>query len=92
MIKKIRKYLRSLKDSSYNDKLINKLKKDHENLLELFISLEEAINQQKAKKSLKILERFLHELELHLLLENSKLYTHIEVKYRLCKLENIKKN
>jgi molybdopterin converting factor small subunit len=89
MINTIKKHLRSIQNNTFNDKLINKLKKDHMTLLNIFSLLKSSIENQQTKKSLKTLNKFLKELELHLLLENSQLYTHIETKYKLCNLKNI---
>jgi len=89
MILSFRKYLRSKHDKCFDHKLIKKLHKDHEKLLKLFLALEREIIHQ-SDKALKKLNKFLEELELHLLLENSKLYSHIELKYKFCELDKIK--
>ena len=87
MIYSLKKYIRSINDSHYNDKLIKTLQKDHQKLFSLFIPLEEMFeNEKKFKKQL---EKFLKELELHLTLENSKLYTYLEKKYKYCDTSEI---
>jgi len=83
MIFKIRRFLRSQKNSLYNPNLIEKLHKDHQKLLNLFIKLEN-------KPTINNFNNFIKELELHLLLEDTNLYHHLEIKYSLCKINTIK--
>ena len=88
MIKNIRKSIRKIEDTNYNKSLIKKLQKDHQKLLKFFSDIEDEINK-KSPASIKKLEKFLDELELHLTLENSKLYANIETKYKFCNLEKM---
>jgi len=83
MITKIRKFLRSQKNSLYNPNLIEKLHKDHQKLFMLFTKLEN-------NPTLNNFKKFMKELELHLLLEDTNLYYHLEIKYTLCKINTIK--
>ncbi len=86
MLKKIRKTLRSKENKYHKRDLIKKLQKDHQKLLKHFLALEKAINN-KSPSAIKKLNKFINELELHLILENSQLYTHLESKYRFCNLK-----
>ncbi|WP_457563137.1 hemerythrin domain-containing protein [Caminibacter pacificus] len=86
MLKSIRKTLRSKKNKYHKRDLVKKLQKDHQKLLKLFLSLEEAINK-KSPSAIKKLQKFIDELELHLTLENSQFYAHLESKYRFCNLK-----
>ncbi|QCI28470.1 hemerythrin domain-containing protein [Caminibacter pacificus] len=89
MLKSIRKTLRSKENKYHKRDLIKKLQKDHQKLLKLFLALEEAINK-KSPNAIKKLHHFIDELELHLILENSQFYTHLESKYRFCNLKKLK--
>jgi len=82
MINIVRKILRSKKNTIHNPKLIKKLHKDHQTLLKLFIKLEN-------KPSINNFNRFMKELELHLLLEDTNLYATLESRYSLCKSDAI---
>jgi len=78
----IRKKLREKQKHHYNSALIQRLQKDHKKLLKLFEKLEN-------KPTKKNFYKFQKELDLHLLLEDSNLYTYLEIKYSFCNLDSI---
>jgi len=86
----IRKISRKKIDKHFNGRLISTLHKDHEALTKLFNLLEKAVKDS-SNDTLKKLSDFLDELNLHLLLENSKLYTYLEFRYKYCDLKKLKK-
>jgi transcriptional regulator of heat shock response len=95
MINFIRKKIRSKKQTLKNEKLIEKLKEDHRKLLKLFNDVEESVELCKQKKKrkeycVKKFDAFLNELSLHLILENSQLYEHLEIKYKYCDIRRMK--
>jgi len=77
MINYIRKKLRKRKNKLYNENLIDRLVKDHKTLIKLFEKL-------KSNPNIKTLHKFIDELQLHLLLENTNLYENLEHRYSLC--------
>jgi hypothetical protein len=90
MFNLIKKLLRSKINKTYNINLITTLHKDHIVLINQLNIIERDINQN-SKNTKKDLSLFLNTLKLHLLLENSKLYTYLELKYKYCELDKLKK-
>jgi hemerythrin len=81
MIYHIRKFLRKKKNSFYQDKLINKLNKEHQKLVEIVGMLEGAVDNQDINQIRLLLKRFKQELELHVLYEDTNLYEYLYWKY-----------
>jgi hypothetical protein len=87
MIKKIRLFQKRF-TPVYSRNLIKHLIKEHKQLMKLINSLEHSLLISK-EMSLKRLEKFRYEFELHVLLEHKKLYTMLSAKYRPCGLKKI---
>ena len=92
MIKKLKEFSFKIKPI-YTHNLIKQLVREHKRLFKLLGSLEHSLLISR-DIALKRLEKFRHELELHVILEHKKLYTKLSSKYRPCglkKIEEIKK-
>jgi len=77
MIKYFRKKLRSRRNNLHNPDLIQKLHNEHKKLIKLFTNLAQNPTTKNFKK-------FMDELELHLLLEDTNLYENLQLRYSLC--------
>jgi len=64
----------------YQNTLIEELHKEHQNLFNIFLKLNEEKNP---KKRLKLFKKFYYEYQLHILKEDKQLYTFLLNKYRL---------
>jgi len=92
VIKKLRYLTRSKFNTIYSHNLLKQLQKEHKKLLKLINSLENSLIISR-DVSLKKLEKFRHEFELHVILEHKKLYSKLHSKYEPCgitKIEEIK--
>ena len=79
---KLKYKLKSLfinKNSLYQEKLINELHNEHQNLFDLYTKI---INEKDNKKILKLLKKFYYDYHLHILKEDKQLYAHLLVKYK----------
>jgi iron-sulfur cluster repair protein YtfE (RIC family) len=81
MIYHVRKLLRKRKNSFYQEKLIKKLNDEHQLLINLALSLEEAAKKDDIQTLKKLLDKFQKELELHLLYEDTNLYEYLHWKF-----------
>ena len=70
-------------ETTYNEKLIENFKHDHEELLKIFGEIRESFeNDSNAhKKVVNLLNDFKIALEIHLMIEDNKLYSYLTMKY-----------
>ena len=66
------------KDIFFQDKLISKLNKEHQNLFALYTKITEIDN---SKKRLNLLKKFYYDYHLHILKEDKQLYAHLLHKF-----------
>ena len=71
------------KETNYNDKLIDDFKNDHAELLGFFPQIKESFNADPKvhKKTSELLNDFKVALEIHVMVEDNKLYTFLKEKY-----------
>jgi len=65
-----------------NDALINTLKKDHKDLVNIYVSINKAMEKNDFHKAQTELKKFVHEYNKHILLEDTQLYIALEEKYQ----------
>ena len=63
----------------YQNKLIQELNQEHQNLFNLYLKISKETNH---KKKLNLLKKFYYDYHLHILKEDKQLYSHLFIKYR----------
>jgi len=81
MIHSIKKFIRSKKNSIYQNELIDKLSNEHQKLFKIVEKMDKAIEKENKKKIKKLISSFKKELELHILYEDTNLYEHLYLRY-----------
>lgn len=81
MIHSIKKFIRSKKNSIYQNELIDKLSNEHQKLFKIVEKMDKAIEKENKKNIKKLISSFKKELELHILYEDTNLYEHLYLRY-----------
>ena len=73
---------RTEKADSHQAKLIQELKEDHQDLINLYVKIGETFNNKKYKQTASLLKKFEEMYKLHILLEDNKFYPYMKKKFK----------
>jgi len=83
IVRKAQKFLRKMKlVKSYDKRLIDELKKEHNVLISLYSQIESNLQEKNYSKVLKLLKDFHKEFKEHIEFEDEYFYSYVKLKYR----------